>query len=190
MANARVRDGLGAKNMPILRVTAAGAASGFGGLDMMLGILVAAVGVVLAAGAWAVHIQATKKAAASESWPIAHGTITANEIEHRREKSSNQNIHHDAYYIRVTYAYQALGQELTGGKIAFGFNNRFTSRHLAEQRLAPYGVGAQVQVRYNPDKPAEAVLETKHPHVIMPIVFTFAGVVAVIVGGFFIYLNP
>ena len=66
------------------------------------------------------------------------------------------------YNPAVTYAYSAGGRELTGRRLRFG-NYRSASRRKAEAALAPYPAGAAPAVRYNPENPAECVLETTKP---------------------------
>jgi hypothetical protein len=67
----------------------------------------------------------------------------------------------DHYTPKVKYTYQAIGQEYEGDKLGFGFQQSFGSQSKAQAALARFPVGAQVTVYYDPNNPAEAVLERK-----------------------------
>jgi hypothetical protein len=54
------------------------------------------------------------------------------------------------------------GTEYQGSRLRFG-NPRSASRKKADAAIAPYPPGTTPLVRYNPQDPKEAVLETKKP---------------------------
>jgi hypothetical protein len=65
-----------------------------------------------------------------------------------------------AEYPAVSYSYQVSGQAFQGTRIAPGPE---TSGSDARRRSARYVTGAAVTVFYNPQNPAESVLEQKAP---------------------------
>ena len=62
----------------------------------------------------------------------------------------------------VTNSYSAGGDTLQASRIRFA-NIRQLRRAKAEEIAGRYPEGATPLVRYNPEKPAEAVLETEKP---------------------------
>jgi len=109
---------------------------------------------------WA-HLRAVGKARAAETWPTAFGKVTACEVV--VEESSDREGGTTTWYNPVvSYAYSVGGRELTGQRLRFG-NYRSASRKKADAMIARYAVGSTPNVRYNPQKPEECVLETKKP---------------------------
>ena len=119
------------------------------------------LGILWIAGFGFVHYRALAKAKAAETWPVAAGRVVSCEVI--EEESTDRDGGTSTWYNPVvTYSYAAGGRELTGRRLRFG-NYRSASRKKAEAALVPYPVGASPQVRYNPEKPEECVLETKKP---------------------------
>lgn len=85
------------------------------------------------------------------NWPTAQGSIT----------SSDFNVSSDSdgttYRTKVSYVYNALGRELTGEKIAFGYSGSSSEKfHRDIYKALP--VNTSVAVRYDPSDPSRAVL--------------------------------
>jgi hypothetical protein len=120
-----------------------------------------------------------RKSAQAEGWPAAGGTITRSELEWRR--SSNNRGH--VQYPVVHYSYRVMGKSYEGNRIAPGLAVGGTG---APSVVARYPAGSQVQVFYNPEDPADAVLEKKAPALVwmwlvMAVIdFMFCGIVPVI----------
>ena len=105
--------------------------------------------------------SARRKALASQSWPAVAGTVTESEVKITEHNPGNgmdaeQTTH---YKPVVKYQYSVEGMEFTGSRIAFGAMN--SAHSAANAVVARYPAGASVTVRYDPEKPAEAVLVTK-----------------------------
>ena len=88
-------------------------------------------------------------------WPSTMGTVHASYLE-RRSSSEGGSTN----YPVVQYSYQVGGQPYQGMKIAPGPEVGGTG---AGKVVGRYPAGAQVMVFYNPQNPADAVLETKAP---------------------------
>jgi len=105
--------------------------------------------------------SARRKALASQSWPTVAGMVTESEVKVTEQTSgSGMDAEQTTHYKPVVkYQYSVEGMEFTGSRIAFGAMN--SAHSAANAVVARYPAGASVTVRYDPEKPAEAVLETK-----------------------------
>ena len=115
-------------------------------LTLFFGLFIA-VGV----GILGFGLHSLNKAQQAEHWPTTPGTITASdfEIDHGDDSTS--------YRTEVKYTYNANGREISGEKIAFGYSGSSSEKFHRDVYKA-LSVNTQVAVRYNPNKPEEAVL--------------------------------
>ncbi len=116
----------------------------------------------VAAGVFLIYqsVRSRKKADASQAWPATTGQVTDAQVT--RHTSTDSDGDTSVNYIpKVSYTYLVLGQEYQGDKIGFGFQQSFGSSAKAQAALERFPVGGQVAVFYDPDNPAEAVLERK-----------------------------
>lgn len=126
-----------------------------------IGTLLALFGLLWLAGFAFIHFRAVAKTKASETWPTSVGKLTRSEIvvEEDRDPDSRNSTWYNPV---VAYSYNVAGETIEGSRIRFA-NMRRGSRKKAEDVLARYRAGDSVTVRYNPEKPSEAVLETQKP---------------------------
>ena len=105
--------------------------------------------------------SARRKALASQSWPTVAGTVTESEVKVTEHTSGDGTNEHAITHYKpvVKYQYSVEGMEYAGSRIAFGAMN--SAQSAANAVVARYPAGASLTVRYDPEKPAEAVLETK-----------------------------
>lgn len=96
-----------------------------------------------------------RRMATVRQWPSTMGTVNASYLERRHSSDSGSTD-----YPVVEYSYQIGGQAYKSTKIAPGPEVGGTGMGKV---VARYPVGAQVMVFYNPQKPSDAVLETKAP---------------------------
>ncbi|HET9906292.1 MAG TPA: DUF3592 domain-containing protein [Anaerolineales bacterium] len=96
-----------------------------------------------------------RKMAAVSQWPSTMGTVNSSYLE-RRSSSEGGSTN----YPVVQYSYQIGGQSYQSSKLAPGPDVGGTG---AGKVVARYPAGAQVMVFYNPQNPADAVLERKAP---------------------------
>jgi hypothetical protein len=102
-----------------------------------------------------------RQVSVSKSWPTAAGTVLSASVELRRSRSG-QSGYSLSHYPVVVYDYEVRGQRYQGNRI--GFSEIGTGwAGPAQQQITRYPAGGAVQVYYNPQNPADAVLERSAP---------------------------
>ena len=116
------------------------------------------------------------KVKATSNWPATRGRITSSKLESRKDVDGDVSE-----ILYVTYDYAVAGDTLRGDRISFSGSGSGRSK----QKLARYPTGAEVDVFYDPQKPASAVLERKLPGnvVMLPIAGACFIVVGILVRG-------
>jgi hypothetical protein len=140
----------------------------------MIGAIFAFIALVLLI----VSNNTQRRAEAAQAWPAANGTIVKTWVEENIEREDDGTIERD-YTPEVQYEYIANDRIYRSQQRSFGFQPVFRSSQSAEQVLENYPVGKQVTVFYNPEAPAEAVLNREIP----------ANTVAVLIGWVFLILG-
>ena len=95
-----------------------------------------------------------RRMATVSQWPSTMGTVIASYLERRSSSDGSTN------YPVVQYSYQVGGRTYQSSKLAPGPEVGGTG---AGKVVTRYPAGAQVMVFYDPNNPAEAVLERKAP---------------------------
>lgn len=126
-----------------------------------------------------IYFRSLLKVRASQTWPTAPGTVLQSWVRESRSTDSDGGDSY-SYHPEVHYQYQVMGTEYQGSKIAFG--PKVGGRSRAEKTIEKYPAGANVTVYYQPDNPANAVLERSISKV------TLVLGIAMFLGGVFIYL--
>lgn len=98
-----------------------------------------------------------RKMNAISEWSQIMGTVLMSTTQSRRNSDGSGGY---TSYPVVMYSYQAGGQTHQGNTIAPGPQ---VGGSGAGKVVARYPIGSQVVVYYNPQNPAEAVLEKKAP---------------------------
>jgi hypothetical protein len=133
-------------------------------LGSIIGMLCGGLFILVFAGAGVFliyqSIRSRQKAEASQGWPATSGQITDAGVGHHTSTDSDGD-RSDHYTPKVSYTYPVSGQTYEGSKIGFGMQQSFGNPGKAQAALARFPVGAQVPVYYDPNNPAEAVLERK-----------------------------
>jgi len=115
------------------------------------------------AAVWMLYTYFRQRREASESaaWPATQGKIVLSTVKASNfyDRDSSGTWQKTFYFPNVQYEYSVMGKTYTGKRIAFGASRGFRSRAPAEKILERYPVGATVTVYYNPNDPADAVLE-------------------------------
>jgi hypothetical protein len=119
---------------------------------------------------------------ASRDWPPVEGQVNVATVEMKTESDEDGTT--TSYSPRVVYTYAIAGQQYTSDQVVVGARRWHSSQARAEAKLA-YQTGQQVTVYYNPNKPAQAVLEAGATRgargmLAIGIVFTIAGIAFVI----------
>ena len=131
-------------------------------------LVVAVIGI----GIFLVGFFQLKKSRAAASWPSAPGTIR------KAELGRDQSVDYEAaaaLTLRIEYNFQASGRENKGTRIRFD-ETLYHSTKEAQKALSQYPVGGPVTVFFDPNNPAECVLEKRNP----------SGMVFLIVGAIFV----
>ena len=97
-------------------------------------------------------------AAAAAQWPIVKGKVVSTDVVKRVDRTQDGP---STYFVpQVHYVYNVDGVSRDGSVIRVGLENRGHSlEQQAREYVAKYSVGSKVPVRYDPQNPANAVLE-------------------------------
>lgn len=143
--------------------------------QVLMALAVMGVGVLGGYGAlsfaWT-DLQAWWGYFASRRWPAARGRIDQATITAIRTHRAIR------YVPEVRYTFQLAGQTYVGERLTFMSWSEWMMQEEAERALAPYPPGAAVEVRYDPRRPQNAVLERRAPRGLMASCF-----VVVLLGG-------
>jgi hypothetical protein len=120
-----------------------------------------------------------RRMANSFDWPIAMGTIEQAAVQ-RAPSSDGDNMYRLAI---LRYTYTVGGRDYESDQYAFGGTaHTHLSRRAARRIVKRYPVGTVVTVYYNPNDPADAVLEHRayFSAAGLAIVFTGVGVLMLV----------
>lgn len=120
------------------------------------------------------------KVAGARRWPVARGTV----LESRVCESSDSDGG-PFYRPVITYEYRVGRQVYTGDLLAFGLRSLseggVAGERKAHETVARYPVGGDVEVRYDPKRPARCVLEVRSAITKWLVI---AGVIVLLMGTF------
>jgi hypothetical protein len=108
------------------------------------------IAIVIGAIPYIVQFRQGLRADASKKWPTASGTITASALERLPANKWR-------YRAAVQYSYRAAGKNYQASRVFWG-GNEGRQKHMASV-IETYPAGAKVRVFYDPNDPAEAVLD-------------------------------
>ncbi|MBX3467428.1 MAG: DUF3592 domain-containing protein [Planctomycetes bacterium] len=114
--------------------------------------------------------------AAARAWPRAFGVITSSSVEQTTRKTRDRHgFYRDHTMCRpvVRFTYTAQGRQLEGTTLSRQ-SETWTSRAAAEQAIAPYPPGTEVEVLHDPNDPTIAFLEV-HRSIGAVILLAFGG---------------
>jgi hypothetical protein len=142
-----------------------------------LGIFVALVGLAGLVIGLRAHGVAKARAAAATRWMIVPGVVTRSEIAERTGQSAGTPYSY--FDPLIAYTYSVGGRTRSGQRLRFGAVSA-RSRKAAEAMLAPYPVGATIDIHYDPDDPDESALEPGTVGASMLAVAILSGVVILV----------
>jgi hypothetical protein len=127
----------------------------------------------------ALVVTSLREAAAMKRWPIARGRVLSSKVEEYTTdggsgKFGGARTRMTLYRPAVQYEYEIGGQRFTGNRIAQSPGMHRGVADFAQQVASRYAAGTTVDVRYNPKRPEECVLEPR-----VPLSWIFALVIAV-----------
>lgn len=113
---------------------------------------------LLGAGMIFFSLRARKKAQQSQSWPSTAGTVSEVQVKEISREDAD-GFQTTSYQPQVTYSYQVGNQTYTSDRLSFGARVSYGNRNQASKVLEAYPVGMPLVIYYDPEKPAEAVVE-------------------------------
>ena len=115
----------------------------------------------------AIIVASLREAAAMRRWPVAPGRIVSSSVERYEEvagtRSSGSRTRMTLYRPVVTYEYEVGGHRFRGDRITQSPGLNRGAPDLAEQVVRRYPSGTAVDVRYDPARPGDSVLEPRVP---------------------------
>ena len=113
-------------------------------------------------------VSALREAVAMKRWPIAKGRILSSTVEQYRAIAGagdfgSTRTRMTLYRPVVVYEYEAAGQRFKGDRIAQSPGINRGVPIFAEKTVQRYPCGSAVDVRFNPKRPGEFVLEPRVP---------------------------
>ena len=102
-------------------------------------------------------IAFSARARKAAHWPAASGVITSSEVQIR--SVSDDGHRQTRYEPTIEYSYSVAGVSYVSRQIAFGVT-QVGPRSQAEAVTRRYPEGRAVEVRYDPEKPSDAMLES------------------------------
>lgn len=111
-------------------------------------------------GAWLLYgaLSVRMKAKKAEGWPVAKGRILSSEVLEDRLRSATGTAV-IAFLPMVKYQYRVNMQEYSGDRVIFGRKNY--DYVTASQICNHFAAGAEADVYYNPENPADSILAPK-----------------------------
>ena len=144
-----------------------------------------AVGLIAIGVAWfavfnLLHRRAVARAKAAAGWPWVEGEVVGAYVTDRESRDDDGRIVR-SYCPVVRYSYAVGGRAYESDRLRFGPKPWSDDRIRASEWLKPYPVGSRTRVRYDPEDPAESVLEITKP-LVTYIVASLLGLVLAAIG--------
>lgn len=115
-------------------------------------------GVMVLAMLWA----SRRQVAEASRWPQTAGRVVSSTVEHYRQRVGGARTGDlvTFYEAVVEYSYSVDGREYHSTRLSFG-GKAAGAQALAEAQAAQYPAGSQVMVHYDPNNPANAVVDVR-----------------------------
>ncbi len=139
-------------------------------------------------GVWLIlrYQKNKEKAHQSRNWPKTTGRVIESRIAEHESEDEDGHVT-STYSPVVRYEYQANGVAYAGNQVAVGSSAiAISNRKKVQQTIDQYPPGKAVAVYYNPQNPAEAVLETRlagKAELVLGIILIGVGLSIVCLGG-------
>jgi hypothetical protein len=109
-----------------------------------------------------------REAAAMKRWPVARGRVLSSKVEEYRTDAGSSSFggprgRLTLYRPVVVYEYEVDGQRFRGDRIAQSPGMNKGVPDFAQAVARRYASGSSVDVRFNPKRPGESVLEPRVP---------------------------
>ena len=116
----------------------------------------------------ALVLSSLREAAAMKRWPVAKGRVLSSKVEQYRADAGSGNFGGPRgrmvlYRPAVEYEYEVEGKRFHGDRIAQSPGMNRGVADFAQKTVDRYAIGSAVDVRFNPKRPGECVLEPRVP---------------------------
>jgi hypothetical protein len=116
----------------------------------------------------ALVVSSLREAAAMKRWPVARGRVLSSNVEEYRADAGSGSFggsraRMTLYRPAVVYEYEVDGQRFRGDRIAQSPGMHKGVADFAQAVVQRYPSGNAVDVRFNPKRPGESVLEPRVP---------------------------
>ena len=116
----------------------------------------------------ALIFSSLREAAAMKRWPVARGRVLSSKVEEYRTDAGSGNFggpraRLTLYRPVVVYEYEVDGQRFHGDRIAQSPGLNRGVPDFSEKTVQRYASGSTIDVRFNPKRPSESVLEPRVP---------------------------
>ena len=116
----------------------------------------------------ALLISSLREAAAMKRWPVAKGRVLSSTVEQYRTDAGSGSFggpraRLTLYRPVVVYEYEVDGKRFRGDRIAQSPGMNKGVPDFAEKVVQRYSSGSAVDVRYDPKRPGQSVLEARVP---------------------------
>ena len=116
----------------------------------------------------ALLISSLREAAAMKRWPVAKGRVLSSTVEEYRADAGTGNFggtraRMTLFRPVVVYEYEVDGRRFQGNRIAQSPGMNKGVADFAEKIAQRYAKGGAIDVRYDPKRPAQSVLEPRVP---------------------------
>ena len=116
----------------------------------------------------AIVVSALREVAAMKRWPVASGRVLSSKVEKYRDSTgggdySGNRVRMTLYRPVVLYEYKIAGKRFQGNRITQSSGLNRGVPDFAEKIVQRYASGSEIEVRYNPKRPEESVLEPRLP---------------------------
>jgi len=116
----------------------------------------------------ALTVSSLREAAAMKRWPVAIGRVLSSTVQEYKADAGAGNFggprgRLTLYRPMILYEYEVQGQRFKNDRIAQSPGINRGVPDFAQKTADRYPTGRQVEVRYNPARPSESVLEPRVP---------------------------
>jgi hypothetical protein len=105
------------------------------------------------------YFMAQRRVRTAENWLVTLGEIVISEVK----ISTTVRNRNTVYSPYIVYEYEVMGQRYRGERVHMGYELGSGIQSWAAERLANYPLGKRIEVYYDPNDPANAVLEKSAP---------------------------
>lgn len=102
-----------------------------------------------------IALRGRRASSITKGWPTTSGRVLHSQVEYRLSSGRGGG----SYYPVVLYEYQLIGQRYQSSTLSPGMEYGLGFQGRVQARVDKYPAGSTVMVYYNPDNPAQAVLE-------------------------------